>query len=84
MISFPERRVQLAGAVIAALLSAILLIGAIVCLALVSNRSTGVRVGMIAIFTCLFAGVVSLLTNARRAEVFGSSAAYVCRDKAFI
>ncbi len=82
MISFPERRVQRAGAVIAALLSAILLIGAIICLMLVSNRSTGVRVGMIAIFTCLFAGVVGLLTNARRAEMFGSSAAYFCRDQA--
>ena len=72
---FPERRVQRAGVVISVLLSAILLVGAIICLTAVSNRSTSVRVGMIVLFTCLFAGVVGLLTNARRAEIFGSTAA---------
>lgn len=72
---FPERRIQRASAVISVLLSAILLIGAIVCLTAVSDQSTSVRVGMIVLFTCLFAGVVGLLTNARRAEIFGSTAA---------
>lgn len=56
-------------------MSAILLIGAIVCLLLVSNKSLSLRVGMVVLFTSLFAGVVGLLTNARRAEIFGSSAA---------
>ena len=77
MFHLPERRIQRAGAVISVLLSALLLVGGIVCLMLVSNRSTGLRVGIIILFTFLFAGVVGLLTNARRAEVFGSSAAYV-------
>lgn len=77
MFSFPERRIQCAGAVISTLLSAVLLIGAIICLLLVPDGRTGVRVGIIVLFTSLFAGVVGLLTNARRAEVFGSSAAYV-------
>ena len=62
---------------ISVLLSAVLLIGAIVCLMLVSNKDIGIRVGFIVLFTCLFAAVVGLLTNARRAEIFGSTAAYV-------
>ena len=74
---FPERRIQQAGALISAVLSATLLSGAIVCLLLTSNQGLALRVGMIVLFTCLFAGVVGLLTNARRAEIFGASAAYV-------
>lgn len=31
---------------------------------------------MVALFTFLFAAFVALLTNARRAEVFGATAAY--------
>lgn len=77
MFHLPERRIQRAGAVISILLSASLLIGGIVCLLLVSNQKSGLRVGIIILFTFLFAGVVGLLTNARRAEIFGSSAAYV-------
>ena len=72
---FPAHRIQRAGAVISVMLSAILLIGAIVCLIAVSNQSTKIRLGMIVLFTCLFVGVVGLLTNARRAEIFGSTAA---------
>lgn len=72
---FPDRRVQRAGAIISVFLSAILLIGAIVCLTAVANQSTNMRVGMVVLFTCLFAAVVGLLTNARRAEIFGSTAA---------
>ena len=37
----------------------------------------GINIGMIVLFTCLFAIVVGLLTNARRAEIFGSTAASV-------
>lgn len=72
---FPERRIQRAGAVISVFLSAVLLIGAIVCLTAVADQSTSIRVGMIVLFTCFFAAVVGLLTNARRAEIFGSTAA---------
>lgn len=75
MLHLPEHRIQRAGAVISILLSALLLVGGIVCLMLVSNRGMGLRVGIIILFTFLFAAVVGLLTNARRAEVFGSSAA---------
>ena len=73
----PQRRIEIAGAIISVLLSAILLVGAIVCLLLISNRNVHLRVGMVVLFTCLFAIVVGLLTNARRAEIFGATAAYV-------
>ncbi len=72
---FPHRRIKRAGAVISICFSAILLVGAIACLLLLSDRSINVRVGMIVLFTSLFAFVVGLLTNARRAEIFGATAA---------
>lgn len=72
---FPERRIQLLGTIISVLLSSLILIGAIVFLLLASKRSIELQVGVIVIFTFLFAAVVGLLTNARRAEIFGSSAA---------
>lgn len=72
---FSEKRVQHAGVLISTCFCAILLVGAITCLLLIANRGIGLRVGMIVLFTCLFAGVVGLLTNARRAEVFGATAA---------
>ncbi len=45
-------------------------------LSILNNRSWKMRLDMVALFTVLFAGVVGLLTNARRAEIFASSAAY--------
>lgn len=75
MYYFSERRIQWLGAVVSGIFSALLLIGAIVCLLFVSDKGTSMRIGMIVLFTCLFAGVVSLLTNARRAEIFASTAA---------
>jgi len=72
---FPERRIQFVSAIVATLLSAILLIGAISCLLVVANEGRAVQIGMIVLFTCIFAFVVGLLTNSRRAEIFGSTAA---------
>ena len=72
---YSYHRIQRAGALISIFSSAILLVGAIVCLMLVANRGINVRVGMIMLFTSLFALVVGLLTNARRAEIFGATAA---------
>ena len=72
---YPQSRVQTAGAVISTIFSAILLAGAIVCLLSVADQSIHLRVEMIVLFTCLFALVVGLLTNARRAEIFGATAA---------
>ncbi|KAI4244014.1 MAG: hypothetical protein LQ352_006941, partial [Teloschistes flavicans] len=72
---YPQRRIHTAGAVISIIFSAVLLIGAILCLLLVAGKSMHLRVGMIVLFTCLFALVVGLVTNARRAEIFGATAA---------
>ena len=36
----------------------------------------GMKLGLIALFTVLFAAVIPLVTNARRAEVFAACAAY--------
>ncbi|KAI0398012.1 hypothetical protein F5Y17DRAFT_454591 [Xylariaceae sp. FL0594] len=54
-------------------LAAILLLGAI--LALYKIKSDDVKLGLIALFTLLFAASTGLLTNAKRSEVFASTAA---------
>ncbi|RTE84831.1 hypothetical protein BHE90_000608 [Fusarium euwallaceae] len=56
------------------ILAALLLIGAIV--VLYNTDSDDLKLGLIALFTIIFAASVGLLTNARRAEVFGATAAY--------
>jgi lysylphosphatidylglycerol synthetase-like protein (DUF2156 family) len=73
---YSDRAIQLTGHIIAAILSGILLLGAMACLSLVYKRSWHLRLGMVALFTSLFAVVVGLLTSARRTEVFGATAAY--------
>ncbi|KAL5313604.1 hypothetical protein ACEPPN_018025 [Leptodophora sp. 'Broadleaf-Isolate-01'] len=73
---YSDRAIHLTGYIIATILSGILLVGAMLCLSLVYARDWGLRLGMVALFTSLFAIIVGLLTNARRAELFGSTAAY--------
>ncbi|KAH7383516.1 hypothetical protein BKA64DRAFT_682495 [Cadophora sp. MPI-SDFR-AT-0126] len=73
---YSDRAIHLTGYIVATVLSGILLVCAMLCLSLVYARSWGIRLGMVAMFTSLFAIVVGLLTNARRAELFGSTAAY--------
>lgn len=72
---FSEKKIQRDSLVLSILFRAVLLIGGIACLYQVSDRGKGLILGMIVFFTCLFAVVVGLLTNARRAEIFGSTAA---------
>jgi hypothetical protein len=50
-----------------------LLIGAII--VLYNVQSPNWKLGLIVIFTSLFAGSVGLLTHSRRAELFGATAA---------
>lgn len=59
---------------VSVVLAALLLEGAIVALYLVKDER--VRLGLIAVFTCLFASCVGFLTHARRAEMFAATAAY--------
>ncbi|KAJ9655398.1 hypothetical protein H2201_008812 [Coniosporium apollinis] len=56
------------------LLAAILLVGAIVTLYIITSPNW--RLGLIAAFTTVFAASIGLLTSARRAEVFAATAAY--------
>lgn len=58
--------------------SAALLVGAIVALNFVKPR--GRRLGLVGVFTVVFATSLTLLTHARRVEVYGATAAYVFHD----
>lgn len=57
------------------ILATLLLVGAILVLYKINNND--LRLGMIALFTIIFAGSVGLLTNGSMAEVFGATAALV-------
>ena len=63
-------------------LAAILLIGAIVNLYFVTGQKA--KLGLIAMYTMLFASSVALCTNARRAEVFAATAAYAAALVVFV
>ena len=75
MFYYSHDRIQVAGAILSIISSAILLVGAIVCLLLTSNSTRSLQIGLIVLFTTIFAIVIGLLTNARRAEIFGATAA---------
>lgn len=69
-----EKHVTWVAAGISTAVAAILLLGAIVLLRLLQDENA--QLGVIAMFTVLFAASVGVLTNARRAEIFASTAAY--------
>ena len=62
-------------AYLSTMLAGILLFGAI--LILHKARGDGLKLGLIGLFTFLFAASTGLMTNAKRSEVFASTAAYV-------
>ncbi|KAG7284292.1 hypothetical protein NEMBOFW57_010661 [Staphylotrichum longicolle] len=68
-----ENHVAWVAAGVSTIIAAILLLGAIVTLRLLTEENT--RLGLIALFTVLFAASVGILTNARRAEIFAATAA---------
>ncbi|KAK7937261.1 uncharacterized protein PG986_014129, partial [Apiospora aurea] len=69
-----ERSIATFVSYFSTILAAVLLFGAI--LILYNVRSPTVKLGLVALFTVLFAASARLLTNARRAEVYGTTAAY--------
>ncbi|KPM43270.1 hypothetical protein AK830_g3255 [Neonectria ditissima] len=69
-----ENHVAWVAATVSTVVAAILLLGAIVLLRLLDEENA--QLGVIAMFTVLFAASVGILTNARRAEIFASTAAY--------
>lgn len=61
---------------VSTILAACLLFIPIYSLYHVSKSKPGTVMGLIAMFTVLFAGTIALVTNARRGEIFGATAAY--------
>jgi Family of unknown function (DUF6594) len=73
MYYYPIERVALIVGVISVIVSAALLVGAIMTLHFVKPMS--IRLGLVGVFTLLFATSITLLTQARRIEVYGATAA---------
>jgi hypothetical protein len=69
-----ERSISHFVAIFSTLLAAVLLFGAIISLYVVKNPHA--LLGMLSGWTVLFAACVGLLTNARRDQIFGATAAY--------
>ena len=61
---------------VSAVVCAVLLVGAMACLGAINQRTWQLKIGMVALFTLLFAIFIALFTNAKRSEVFGATAAY--------
>jgi hypothetical protein len=70
---FREKHVERLVAIVSIAMAAALLVGSIVVLYLV--KGDGIRLGLIGVFTFLFAASVGLLTNAKRSELFAATAA---------
>ncbi|KAG4221306.1 hypothetical protein PC116_g30218 [Phytophthora cactorum] len=67
--------------IITTVVAAVLPLSSIVVLYLVKAEST--RLGILIIFSACFALVLTLMTSARRIEVFAATAAYVLPDSEF-
>ena len=66
------------------MVASILIIGAVTGLYKLRTKDDPVRLGMIAVFTALFATSLGLLTNAKRVEIFAATAAYAAVLVVFI
>ena len=73
MYYYPVERVSCIVTIVSILVSAALLVGAIMALHFI--KPMGIRVGIIGLFTFLFAVSIVLFTYARRVEVYGAAAA---------
>ncbi|PQE24158.1 chorismate mutase protein [Rutstroemia sp. NJR-2017a BVV2] len=73
---FPAKRIANIVAFLSISIAAILLMGAILTLYFIPSSQMGRRVAAIGAFTTAFAVAVGLLTNAKRGEIFGITAAY--------
>lgn len=70
------------AAALSTVVAAMLLLGAIFLLRRVERENA--QLGLISMFMVLFAGSVAVLTNAKRAEIFASTAAYAAVLVVFI
>lgn len=71
---FRSRDVSRTVAIVSTIFAAVELVGAITALYFVGSPKA--KIGIIACFTSLFGISLCLLTNAKRGEIFGASAAY--------
>ncbi len=74
MYYYPTETVTLIVSILGVIVSAALLVGAIVVLYFVKPMK--IRLGIVGGFVLLFAGSLALLTNAKQIEVYGATAAY--------
>lgn len=70
---FEEKTIAAAVNIVTVLVSAMFLIGSIVAFRFI--KSDPLKLGILALFTVGFAASVSLITTAKRAEIFGATAA---------
>lgn len=70
---FPDTAIHVIVSILSVVITAVLLIGAIV--ALYYAHSHELKLGLIALFTTAFAAGIGLLTNARKAELYAATAA---------
>lgn len=70
---YPVERLSLIIGIISVVAAAALLVGAIVALHFI--KPMGLRIGIVGMFTVVFAASIMLLTHARRVEVYGATAA---------
>ena len=82
IVTVSEKRISQVVDAISSTIAAILLIGAVVNLYLVTKAST--RLWLIGVYMTGFALSLTLLTNARRPEIFAATAAYTAVLVVFI
>lgn len=74
VVSLSEYRINAVVAAINVIVVAGLLFGAIFNLYFVKNEKS--RLGILTVYTIVFSASIAVLTDARRAEIFGAAAAY--------
>jgi hypothetical protein len=79
---YKGRHVAWTVSVISMLCATVLLVVAIISLYIVNNPTA--KLGMVVAYTVLFALSIALLTNAKRAEIYGASAAFAAVLVVFI
>lgn len=77
-----HQRVSTFSTVLSLILASILLFGAVISLSIIKKKQ--ILLGMLCFWTILFAICVGLLTNAKRDQVFGATAAYAAVLVVFI
>jgi hypothetical protein len=75
MYYFPSQRIALIVAILSVLISALLLLGAILSLYFIPPSRMGRRLVIVGVFTVVFAASLGILTNAKRGEIFAATAA---------